>query len=128
MIPALLMILAQAAPAVAPAPRWLVIVMEAIFAFLCLILVLLIAISPSQGEGLASAFSGVGSESFFGSRAQSKINWITASLTVTSLVLAVAINLANAGSPTSTVVTFLIGSGVLLGGGGVWLARRQDAP
>lgn len=128
MILEVLRILAQATPAVAPVPGWMVIVLESAFAFLCLVLVFLIAISPAQGEGLASAFSGVGSESFFGSRAQSKINWITAGLAVTIIVLAVAINLANAGSSWSAVAYFLIGSAVVLGGGAVWLARRKDAP
>jgi protein translocase SecG subunit len=124
---ALLAMLAQAAP-VATAPRGWIITLEIIVAVLCLLLILLIAVSPSQGEGLASAFSGVGSDSFFGTRAQSKLNWFTTGLAVTVILLVVAINLLNAGTPGKTVAMYLGALAAALVILATWLVKRKSGP
>ena len=117
-----ILLLAQAAPT---PDGWLVTVLEILFGLLCLLLMLLIAISPAQGEGLASAFSGMGSDSFFGTRAQSKINWVTAGMALLVMLLAVGINLLRAGILWSNVLIYLglvAGAATILA---VWLARRK---
>jgi protein translocase SecG subunit len=105
----------------------MILAMEIVFAILCLFLILLIAISPAQGEGLASAFSGVGSESFFGTRAQSKINWFTSGLAVFIILLAVAINYKNAHPDDNRVFIYLGALLVLLIAGAMWLTRKEEA-
>lgn len=105
----------------------MILALEIVFGVLCLLLILLIGISPAQGEGLASAFSGVGSDSFFGTRAQSKINWFTAGLAVTALLLALAINYLNAHPGDNRVWIYLGALVVLIVGAAMWLAKKGDS-
>ena len=106
----------------------MILAMEIVFALLCLLLILLIGISPAQGEGLASAFSGVGSDSFFGTRAQSKINWFTAGLAVTAILMAVAINYLNAHEGDNRVFIYLGAVVLAIIGGVMWLGKKGDNP
>ena len=66
-----------------------------VFLFICLILIFLVVITPSNEGGIAAAFGGMGSDSFFGTKAHSHINKTVVVLSVLFLVLAVAINLLN---------------------------------
>lgn len=66
--------------------------LEIIFVIISLMLVFIIIIQPSTGEGLASAFSGVGSESFFGTKLMSRVAKFTWFLATLVLLLAIYIN------------------------------------
>ncbi len=66
--------------------------LEIVFVILCLMLIFIITIQPSTGEGLASAFSGVGSESFFGTKLMSRVAKFTAILAFLMVTLAIYIN------------------------------------
>ena len=105
----------------------LVLILEIIFAILCFFLVLIIALSPAQGEGLASAFSGVGSDSFFGTRAQSKINWFTAGMAVFIILLAIAINYKNAHPEDNKIFIYLGALLVFIFVGTMWLTKKKEA-
>lgn len=67
-------------------PLYILFILASVF------LILIVLIQPPKGEGLASAFSGVGSESFFGSRAYQQITYFTAGLAIALLLLALLIN------------------------------------
>ena len=64
------------------------------FVLVCLLLIFMVVITPSQSEGLAGAFGGMGSDSFFGTKAHQHISKFTVGLAVAFLVLAVVINSA----------------------------------
>src|SRR5258705_5403741 len=71
---------------------WLVL-LSILFALVCLLLIFMVVITPSQSEGLAGAFGGMGSDTFFGTKAGQHINRFTIGLAIAFLVLAIAINL-----------------------------------
>jgi len=70
----------------------LVILLDILFVIVCLLLVFMVVITPSQSEGLAGAFGGMGSDTFFGTKAHQHISKFTMGLAVGFLVLAVLIN------------------------------------
>jgi len=65
------------------------------FIIISLLLVFMVVITPSQEGGMAAAFGGMGSDSFFGTKAHSHINKFTVFLAVAFLVLAFWINWTN---------------------------------
>jgi protein translocase SecG subunit len=67
------------------------------FVIICLLLIFMVVITPSQEGGMAAAFGGMGSDSFFGTKAHSHINKFTVFLAVSFLVLAFFINWTNKG-------------------------------
>ena len=69
-----------------------------LFIINCLLLIFMVVITPSSEGGMAAAFGGMGSETFFGTKAHQHINKFTVFLAVSFLVLAVAINRLNTGS------------------------------
>jgi preprotein translocase subunit SecG len=68
-----------------------------LFVLVCLLLIFMVVITPSQEGGIAAAFGGLGSDTFFGTKAHQHINKFTVFLAVAFLVLAVLINRANVG-------------------------------
>ena len=70
-----------------------------IFVIVCILLVFIVVITPSSEGGMAAAFGGMGSDSFFGTKAHQHINKFMVFLAVAFLVLAVALNYLNATSP-----------------------------
>src|SRR5262247_841678 len=70
----------------------MLVVLSICFAIVCLLLIFMVVITPSQSEGLAGAFGGMGSDTFFGTKAGQHINRFTIGLAVSFLVLAVLIN------------------------------------
>ena len=70
----------------------MVVLFSILFAIVCLLLIFMVVITPSQSEGLAGAFGGMGSDTFFGTKAGQHINRFTIGLAVSFLVLAVLIN------------------------------------
>jgi protein translocase SecG subunit len=67
------------------------------FVIICLLLIFMVVITPSQEGGMAAAFGGMGSDSFFGTKAHSHINKFTVFLAISFLVLAFFINWTNKG-------------------------------
>ncbi len=67
------------------------------FVIICVLLIFMVVITPSQEGGMAAAFGGMGSDSFFGTKAHSHINKFTVFLAVSFLVLAFCINWTNKG-------------------------------
>jgi protein translocase SecG subunit len=67
------------------------------FVIICLLLIFMVVITPSQEGGMAAAFGGMGSDSFFGTKAHQHINKFTVFLAVSFLVLAFCINWTNKG-------------------------------
>jgi len=63
-----------------------------LFVIVCILLVFTVVITPSQEGGLASAFGGMGSESFFGTRAHRQIHKIRIFLAALFVVLALVIS------------------------------------
>jgi preprotein translocase subunit SecG len=74
------------------------VLLNILFVIVCLLLVFMVVITPSNEGGMAAAFGGMGSESFFGSKAASQINKFTVFLAISFLVLALGINYANVGT------------------------------
>jgi len=70
----------------------MVVLLSIIFFIVCLLLIFMVVITPSQSEGLAGAFGGMGSDTFFGTKAGQHINRFTIGLAVSFLVLAVLLN------------------------------------
>src|SRR5258707_13252738 len=68
-----------------------------LFVITCLLLIFMVVITPSQEGGMAAAFGGMGSDSFFGTKAHQHINKFTVCLAVSFLVLAFCINWTNKG-------------------------------
>ena len=67
------------------------------FVIICVLLIFMVVITPSQEGGMAAAFGGMGSDSFFGTKAHSHINKFTVFLAISFLVLAFFINWTNKG-------------------------------
>jgi len=65
------------------------------FIIICLLLIFMVVITPSQEGGMAAAFGGMGSDSFFGTKAHQHINKFTVFLAVSFLALAFWINWTN---------------------------------
>ena len=72
------------------------------FIIVCILLVFMVVITPSSEGGMAAAFGGMGSDSFFGTKAHQSINKFTVFLAVSFLVLAFWINWTNKAGPTAT--------------------------
>lgn len=70
----------------------MLILISIVFVLVCLLLIFMVVITPSQSEGLAGAFGGMGSDTFFGTKAGQHINRFTIGLAVAFLVLAILIN------------------------------------
>ena len=70
----------------------MLVLLSILFALVCLMLIFMVVITPSQSEGLAGAFGGMGSDTFFGTKAGQHINRFTVGLAVAFLVLAILIN------------------------------------
>jgi protein translocase SecG subunit len=66
-----------------------------LFIIICILLIFMVVITPSQEGGMAAAFGGMGSDSFFGTKAHQHINKFTVFLAVSFLVLAFWINWTN---------------------------------
>lgn len=66
-----------------------------LFVIICILLIFMVVITPSQEGGMAAAFGGMGSDSFFGTKAHQHINKFTVFLAVSFLVLAFWINWTN---------------------------------
>ena len=86
-----------------------------IFVIVCILLIFIVVITPSQEGGMAAAFGGMGSDSFFGTKAHQHINKFMVFLAVTFLALAVVLNRMNSGSPRE-------------GGGGSKSRSTEGAP
>lgn len=70
-----------------------------LFVIVCILLVFIVVITPSQEGGMAAAFGGMGSDSFFGTKAHQHINKFMVFLAVAFLVLSVFLNRMNSQSP-----------------------------
>lgn len=70
----------------------MLILLGILFALVCLMLIFMVVITPSQSEGLAGAFGGMGSDTFFGTKAHQHISKFTMGLAVAFIVLAVLMN------------------------------------
>ena len=73
-----------------------------LFVIVCILLVFMVVITPSQEGGMAAAFGGMGSDSFFGTKAHNAINKFTVFLAVSFLCLAFWINWSNKGGAIAT--------------------------
>jgi len=68
--------------------------LDTVFILICLLLVFMVVITPSQSEGLAGAFGGMGSDTFFGTKAHQHISKFTIFLATAFLILGIGINFA----------------------------------
>jgi protein translocase SecG subunit len=73
------------------------IILTILFILICILLVFMVVITPSQEGGMVATFGGLGSDSFFGTKAHQQISKFTVVLAVGFLVLAIWINKLNAG-------------------------------
>ena len=71
-----------------------------VFTIVCILLVLIVVITPSSEGGMAAAFGGMGSDSFFGTKAHQHINKFMVFLAVSFIGLAVVLNRMNSGGPS----------------------------
>ena len=62
-----------------------------VFCLVCVLLVLLVLLQPAHGEGLAGAFGGGVTDTFFGTKALSYAWKLTIGLAITYIVLAVVL-------------------------------------
>ena len=69
-----------------------------IFVIVCILLVFIVVITPSQEGGMAAAFGGMGSDSFFGTKAHQHINKFMVFLAVAFLALSIFLNRMNSSS------------------------------
>jgi preprotein translocase subunit SecG len=75
-----------------------------LFTLLCIFLVFIILIQPGGGEqGLASAFGGGSSDTFFGTKAGQHINRFTVILAIIFLLLAIVLNKVRHSASKETV-------------------------
>ncbi len=73
-----------------------------IFVIVCILLIFIVVITPSQEGGMAAAFGGMGSDSFFGTKAHQHINKFMVFLAVSFIGLAVVLNRMNSSAePTA---------------------------
>ena len=77
------------------AAGFLPVMLSILFVIICLLLIFMVVITPSSEGGMAAAFGGMGSDSFFGTKAHQHINKFTVFLAVSFLVLAFCINWTN---------------------------------
>jgi preprotein translocase subunit SecG len=77
-------------------------ILSILFIIVCIVLIFMVVITPSSEGGMAAAFGGMGSDSFFGTKAHQHINKFTVFLAVSFLVLAFCINWINKGSGTES--------------------------
>ncbi len=75
------------------AASFLVIMLDVLFVIVCLLLIFMVVITPSNEGGIAGAFGGMGSDTFFGTKAHQHISKFTMGLAISFLVLAVLINI-----------------------------------
>lgn len=80
------------------AAGFLSVMLSILFVIVCLLLIFMVVITPSSEGGMAAAFGGMGSDSFFGTKAHQHINKFTVFLAISFLVLAFGINWNNAKS------------------------------
>ena len=73
----------------------MIIFLTILFVVVTLLLIFMVVITPSNEGGMAAAFGGMGSDTFFGTKAHSHINRFTLFLAVAFLALAVGINALN---------------------------------
>src|SRR5258706_7242268 len=76
-----------------------------LFVIICILLIFMVVITPSSEGGMAAAFGGMGSDSFFGTKAHNAINKFTVFLAVSFLVLAFWINWSNKSGVGATTTT-----------------------
>src|SRR5262245_12663936 len=81
--------------AVLAAGGFLGTLLSILFIIVCLLLIFMVVITPSSEGGMAAAFGGMGSDSFFGTKAHQHINKFTVFLAVSFLILAFCINWTN---------------------------------
>ena len=62
-----------------------------LFAFLCVFMVLLILIQKGRGGGLSGAFGGAGGNTAFGTKTGDLLTWVTASVFVLFILLAMGL-------------------------------------
>jgi preprotein translocase subunit SecG len=74
--------------------------LQILFILVCIFLAFFILIQPARGEGIAGAFGGVGSESFFGTKAHQHMSRLTIFLSIAVLILALWINWIARGGPS----------------------------
>ena len=74
----------------------MITVLTILFVLVTILLIFMVVITPSNEGGMAAAFGGMGSDTFFGTKAHQHINKFTLTLAVLFLVLAVGINLMTA--------------------------------
>jgi preprotein translocase subunit SecG len=79
----------------------MVILLQVLFILICILLSFFILLQPARGEGIAGAFGGVGSESFFGTKAHQHMSRLTIFLSIGVLVLALVINLLSRGGSSN---------------------------
>ncbi|HLF93562.1 MAG TPA: preprotein translocase subunit SecG [Planctomycetota bacterium] len=72
-----------------------------IFVIVCILLIFIVVITPSQEGGMAAAFGGMGSDSFFGTKAHQHINKFMVFLAVSFIALAVVLNRMNSSGDTA---------------------------
>jgi protein translocase SecG subunit len=72
-----------------------------IFLLVCILLIFIVVITPSQEGGMAAAFGGMGSDSFFGTKAHQHISKFMVFLAGAFLLLAVLLNRMNASTGTA---------------------------
>ena len=77
------------------AAGFLPVMLSILFIIVCLMLIFMVVITPSSEGGMAAAFGGMGSDSFFGTKAHQHINKFTVFLAVSFLALAFCINWTN---------------------------------
>lgn len=73
----------------------MIIFLTILFVIVTILLIFMVVITPSNEGGMAAAFGGMGSDTFFGTKAHSHINRFTLFLAVAFIVLAIAINVLN---------------------------------
>lgn len=74
----------------------MIVVLTILFVVVTILLIFMVVITPSHEGGMAAAFGGMGSDTFFGTKAHQHINKFTLFLAVAFLSLALGINLMTA--------------------------------
>jgi protein translocase SecG subunit len=75
----------------------MILLLSILFTLVCIFLAFMVVITPSSEGGMAAAFGGMGSDSFFGTKAHQHINKFTIFLAVGFMLLAIVINKVNSG-------------------------------
>jgi len=74
----------------------MIVFLTILFVIVAILLIFMVVITPSHEGGMAAAFGGMGSDTFFGTKAHQHINKFTLFLAVAFLVLALGINMLEA--------------------------------